>query len=464
MQVWGQAQFEEQQRRKNESLAKQQERRDRNAALASYNYADLLNSTALSSTLQSMQKQEDDRLTVVAFENSNGDDSAGNVYKVKLFKKMDGIAKRIARHKLFKRYEEEDLPRFALFDCSNREDSMSEKESKKIVGQNLPNILIFRPMTQPRSLPKDVKSDNQIISYLYDLMQPAVKYLDELIDAEDFVADDSDLHCMLFSQSTDKQAISVYETVSDGLRDFGKYGRTQNPLIVESFDLDEAQLPSLLIWRTFGENPQIFSGNITSPEAVRDFVMNNYLPIFGEFTPKSSKRVLKRGLPILWVAHNDAMTDDALQLLLNSALSIARRYRGQLTFVQLDVDAQPQIASNFGLSSKDKNKGEDEEDMDDDEDEEESEDKKLPQVFMMNQVAQIKKPVNMDDIEGTVQGVIDEYLMQLRIQRGDAMPELQDEDDDDDDEFEEDDDDDEDEDEDEDDGEEQETKDPKKDL
>merc|ERR1712048_459646 len=256
----------------------------------------------------------------------------------------------------------------------------------------------------------------------------------------------------LFSKSTDTQAISVYEAVADNLRDFGKYGRTQNPRIIESFDLDEAQLPSLLIWRTFGENPQIFSGNISSSEAVREFVMNNFVPVFGEFNAKSSQRYMKRGLPILWVAHDNAMSEDALQLLLNSALSIARRYRGQLTFVQLDVDAQPQIAQNFGLNVKDKNddaNDDDEDEDDDDQEEEEDEKKKLPQVFIMNQVAQVMEAVNMENIEGTVQKVIDEYLMQLRIQRGDAMPELQD-DEDDDDEFEEDDDD-EDDDEDEDD-------------
>merc|ERR1712032_1296501 len=263
----------------------------------------------------------------------------------------------------------------------------------------------------------------------------------------DFVADESDLHCMLFSQSTDKQAISVYEHVSDSLRDFGKYGRTQNPLIVESFDLDEAQLPSLLIWRTFGENPQIFAGNITSPEAVREFVMNNFVPVFGEFNGKTSQRYMKRGLPILWVAYNNEMNEDALQLLLNSALSIARRYKGQLTFVQLDVDAQPQIAQNFGVNVKKKD------DEEDDDEEEEEEETKLPQVFIMNQVAQVKEAVNMEDIEASVQKVIDEYLMQLRIQRGDVMPELQG-DDDDDDEFEEDDDD-EDEDEDDDDDDEE---------
>ena len=379
------------------------------------------------------------------------DESAGNVYKVRLFKKIDGIAKRIPKNKLFKRYEEDEIPRFVLFDCGSTEDPSSENVCKQIVGQNIPNILIFRPASQPRTLPSDLKSDRDIITYLYNLMQPAVKYLDEIGAAEDFVADDSELHCLLFSKNTDASAIRVYDQVSDSLRDYGLFGRTRDPQIIEQFDLDETQLPALLIWRTFGENPQIFHGNITNAEDVRDYIMNNYVPIFGEFTPMTSKRFMKRGLPILWVAYNNKMSEDGLQLLINSALSIAKRYRGQLTFVQLDVDAQPQIAQNFGLQVKSKDEDgedQDDDDDDDDDDEDEEEDGNMPQVFIMNQIAQVKEMVNMDDIEGTVQKVIDEYLLQLRIQRGDVMPELQDDEEmEDDDEFEEDDDDEEDDDE-----------------
>ena len=138
---------------------------------------------------------------------------------------------------------------------------------------------------------------------------------------------------------------------------------------------------------------------------------------------------MKRGLPILWVAYNDKLADDALQLLLNSALSVAKRYRGQLTFVQLDVDAQPQIAQNFGFDVAD-SKGDgdpDEEDEDEDDDEEGNDDSNvLPQVFIMNQIAQIKERVDMDDIEGTVTKVINDYLQQLRISRGQGMPDMMD--------------------------------------
>merc|ERR1712083_1230860 len=100
---------------------------------------------------------------------------------------------------------------------------------------------------------------------------------------------------------------------------------------------------------------------------------------------------MKRGLPILWVAYNNKMSDDSQQLLLNSALSIAKRYKGQLTFVQLDVDAQPQIAQNFGLQTEPKEERDDDDDDDDDDeevDDYEEGNMNLPQVFIMNQIAQ----------------------------------------------------------------------------
>ena len=64
------AQAQEAERRRNETLARQKEGEERRAALASYNFADLLNSTSLSVSLQSMQSGEDDRLMIVAFDDS----------------------------------------------------------------------------------------------------------------------------------------------------------------------------------------------------------------------------------------------------------------------------------------------------------------------------------------------------------------------------------------------------------
>ena len=99
----------------------------------------------------------------------------------------------------------------------------------------------------------------------------------------------------------------MYDEVSDALRDYGLFGRTRAEAAMAAFDVDEAQLPALLVWRTFGANPVLFSGNATAREAVRDFVLRKFVPLFGEFTPSTSSRLMQRGVPLLWFAVGDAM-------------------------------------------------------------------------------------------------------------------------------------------------------------
>lgn len=65
-----QAAQREHERRQNESMAQRQEREARTAALSSYNFAALMNSTSFSQSLQFMQSGEDERLMVVAFDDS----------------------------------------------------------------------------------------------------------------------------------------------------------------------------------------------------------------------------------------------------------------------------------------------------------------------------------------------------------------------------------------------------------
>merc|ERR1719361_2487866 len=135
-------------------------------------------------------------------------------------------------------------------------------------------------------------------------------------------------------------------------------------------------------------------------ETVREFLLSQFVPLFGEFTPSTQPRFMKRGLPLLWFAVGDAMTSEARKALLTKGEELAVGYQGQLTFVYLDVDAQPQIAQNFGLEgSRSEDGGDEDEDMED-VDDGAGEGGGVPAVFIMNQIAQIKRGVDMDDVEG----------------------------------------------------------------
>ena len=192
---------------------------------------------------------------------------------------------------------------------------------------------------------------------------------------------------------------------------------------------------SIMIWKTFGQNPNRFVGNISDSQAVYSYIMNNYLPVFGEFTPTTSNRYMKRGLPIVWIAY-DRYNDDS-QDILDTAETMAHRYIGAMSFVQLDVKAYPQIASNFGIDvTADKNKDGDEEDDDDDDDEDDENAKgtddddddedtnRLPQVFIMNQMAQLREFIETNNAEDAIEKVCDEYLRMARAARGEGLTEL----------------------------------------
>ena len=146
-----------------------------------------------------------------------------------MFRRYESIAKSLPRKKIFKRYEEEELPLIIAFDCGNPEDKQAEGLCKQIIGENIPNVVVFRPRQQPRALPNEYRSDNQIITYLYNLMQPAVRYLEELTDCEDFVADDTQMNVVLFGQ----ESTGSYDQVADLLREFARFGKTRNEAVFE---------------------------------------------------------------------------------------------------------------------------------------------------------------------------------------------------------------------------------------
>ena len=115
-------------------------------------------------------------------------------------------------------------------------------------------------------------------------MQPPVRYLEELTTVEEFTADDSEMKVILFGN--DKS--SAYTEVADYLREFGKFGRTTAEAAANQYDVE---MPQILMWRTFGENPITFTGNMSNPQEIHQWTMNNYLPLFGEFSPTLYRRL-----------------------------------------------------------------------------------------------------------------------------------------------------------------------------
>ena len=96
----------------------------------------------------------------------------------------------------------------------------------------------------------------------------------------------------------------------------------------------EAEMPSLRLYRTFDESPLMFSGNLTDQQDIMRFVVENSVPLFGEWTGQSIKMYQKRKLPVVFIAVDP--TEDETESVLETAKNLATEFKGQYSFTQLD--------------------------------------------------------------------------------------------------------------------------------
>eukprot|EP00492_Amphilonche_elongata_P003550 TRINITY_DN38_c0_g1_i1.p1 TRINITY_DN38_c0_g1~~TRINITY_DN38_c0_g1_i1.p1 ORF type:complete len:418 (-),score=108.73 TRINITY_DN38_c0_g1_i1:113-1366(-) len=314
--------------------------------------------------LQELIKELEDRILVVAFEEAEAEGS-----RKAYWKRWERIARAMPNKKQFKRHDEEDLPMVVRFDCSG---DLGEA-CKQIVGTNLPAALMWKGAV-PRLFPSDeVRTDTQVFNYLANQMQEAVKYQETVDDAEYFTTDDG-IQLMYFG----KDENGIYGQVADMMRDDFNFGRTNNAEIAEAF---EAEIPSLRMYRNFDESPLMFTGNLTDSAQIKDFILQNSVPLFGEWNQKMSKMYQKRKLPIVFIAVDP--TEDETEAVLETSVKLAEEFKGTFSFTQVDAIMNADLANRIGANE-------------------------LPMVLILA-ATEMRKRIDFDNIELSIRGAISEW-------------------------------------------------------
>lgn len=314
--------------------------------------------------LQELIKEMEDRILIVAFEEAKVEGS-----RQQYWKRWERIARAIPNKKQFKRHDEEDMPFIARFDCSNE----LAQACQQLVQTSLPAAVMWKSMA-PRLFPTDeVRTDTQVYNYLSKQMQAAVSYQETLDDAEYFTTEDG-IQLMYFG----KDEGGVYAAAAEMLRDDFSFGRTNDKEIAEAF---EAEIPSLRLYRGFDESPLMFTGNLTDQQDIMRFVMENSVPLFGEWTGQSIKAYQKRKLPVVFIAVDP--TEDETESVLEIAKNLATEFKGQYSFTQLDAIMNADLANRMGADD-------------------------LPQVLILTQT-EMRKKIDYDNIETSIRGAIDEW-------------------------------------------------------
>lgn len=281
--------------------------------------------------LQELITELDDRILVVAFEETQAEGNRKQVWK-----RWERIARAIPNKKQFKRADEDELPMVARFDCSGE---YQKKACEQLVGNKLPAIVMWKSNI-PRFFPEEVRTDTQVFDYLAKQMQEAVQYQETLEEAEYFVTEDT-ISMMYFG----KDESGAYRQIADILRDLAQFGRTADVSIAEAF---EAEVPSLRLYRPFDESPLTFPGNLSDGQAIGQFLREYSVPMFGEWSPKTMKLYQNRKLPVVFIAVDP--TEDETETVLETASNLAVEFWGEFSFTQLDGIMNADVAQRLGVT------------------------------------------------------------------------------------------------------------------
>jgi len=233
-----------------------------------------------------MHAAENDRLLILVLD--NGDPNDPN--RGKLWSRWERLAKAMRTKALFQRYEEDEVPHVIRFDCSDQNALCSN-----LLGGQPARPLLFKPGKQPKVFGGDLRTDRNYLEYLYDEMQPAVRYIEEKNDIVDFM---EAYNVVVFLFGDDVNA--TLETAADNMRELARFGRNRDPEVAAHFDISSEELPVMTMYRDFGENA-IYEGDMSSKEMITNWVRVNCLPAFGEYNVNTQKRYMGMNVPIFWV-------------------------------------------------------------------------------------------------------------------------------------------------------------------
>jgi len=312
--------------------------------------------------------------------------------------KAKGQAKR------FENYDKFDLPTTIRFDCAGEGAPACEAFQQNAgVRENDARGVIFRSQggqLAPKAFPNDVRSDKQIFTYLFDLMQPAVKYFgdenDNTAEFSDFVDPEDDIPRVVLFGDTEEDEWKKFMAIADDLREFAKFGRTKEDELIQEFCGDESADAMdddvVKMYRKFdgedgGASVLDYTGDYTDREAVTKWVKDNSLPLLVEFSGKIRQRIQNRGLPIVWI-HIDSGADtkdgNETDELLKQAKAVAESKRGEYTFTYVDSMTNEKFAKELGATT-------------------------APEVMILSQNNEVRKDIKEDDVAGSINRAIADY-------------------------------------------------------
>lgn len=222
----------------------------------------------------------------------------------------------------------------AEVDCTADE---SKDVCSKYGVRGYPTLKIFRPETDPSDYEGGRDSEG-IVKYMRKQTQPAWQVLADKAALDKMC--DGDNTVVFFGTEDDAAA---FIKVATALRNDFSFG------IITDADLTKAEgatTGSVVMYRKFDEPKVTMEGEL-SQKGLEDFISAESMPLYGEIGPENYSKYMAKGLPIAWafVSYPASEEDDAMMR------SVAKEFKGKLSFVKLDGERWAQHGKSMGITS-----------------------------------------------------------------------------------------------------------------
>jgi len=226
----------------------------------------------------------------------------------------------------------------AKVDCTVHRDLCEKYEV-----QGFPTIKLFRKDGTVSDYEKG-RTASDIVKFLKKQSQPALSIvtseeeLNKLKDSDDVVV-------IGFFSDAESQGAKALKAIADALRDDGAFGLIQDDALTQKVG---GTANSIALYRKFDDPVVTYSGDLNEND-VTAFIKAESFPLFGEIGPENYQKYVERNLPIFWF-FLDLEDEAAAKPLIEIITAVAKKLRGELSFVKLDGNRWSAHAKNFGLS------------------------------------------------------------------------------------------------------------------
>ena len=212
-------------------------------------------------------------------------------------------------------------------------------ENKEVCGKysikGFPTLKIFDGDENKPSEYSAGRTLNDIVSTMTKAARPAVTDVTDNAAITDLVANEDGVVVVFFKDSADDTQFREYAVANKASYTF---------VVAPSSAHDDATDGDIYVFRSF-DQPAKFDGEFSD---ISSFLVSESFPPLGEIGPDTYQKYVDRGLPLVW-CFVDYKADN-LDDLLSTYETVARDYKGSLSFVKLDGVQWAKHAEHYGIT------------------------------------------------------------------------------------------------------------------